>query len=325
MTEKTIARRLREYADGDDGGGDSFCREIAGEDYWDDFGMRNTARRIAEEVEAEQNALMMELCGPYTSVWRGMNAYAESVGMPMGYEESITSWLDRWFVPRLKFEDGKPVQFGDRCEYDGSRFAARKLVCYADGLTTVCDKSGNGHTYAPGERVRRHVCKALDADGEEVKAGDVVYRIGEARRLEVADPHAMDDCGDPVVECVVLDDGRGAGDYPDADVVACKASELTHERPVLDADGVSMGEGDTVWDIKSGNKFNVQCLDPFKVVGFGGISSTWFRPEEFTHREPDSLEKLLDDLDAFMRDCSINADKVDEFCDRLTALMERGV
>lgn len=252
-------------------GNDEWGVYVPEQEHGDEF---YTARRIAEKVEAEQNALMMELCGPYTSVWRGMNAYAESVGMPMGYEESITSWLDRWFVPRPRYEDGASVQFGD--EYYWADCTMRKITGFgqtengAPYITCAFDGNGMSDAMIYSGFLKRPTPKALDADGVEIADDDVVYLLGDTRRLKVADPHAVDDCGDPVVECVVIDDGRGAGDYPDADVVACKASELTH-------------------------------------------------------REPDSLEKLRDDLDAFMRDCSINADKVDEFCDRLTALMERGV
>lgn len=357
MTEKTIARRLREYAENTgrtDNTAVTFCEEVTGIDYWEDGGMRKTALHIAEKVEAEQNALMMELCGPYTSVWRGMNAYAEGVGMPMGYEESITEWLDRWFVPRPRYEDGAPVQFEDRCEYDGSRFVARKLVCYADGLTTVCDKGGNGHTYAPYERVRRAAPKVHDAEGEEVKTDDVVYRLGEARRLEVADPHAVDDCGDPVVECVVIDDGRGAGDYPDADVVACKASELTHERPVLDADGVPIREGDTVYvaeeyrdrcdhagydgegmffglaGYKSGQPITVSSMkdrDGYSQIYSSAANNCNCPSFALTHREPDSLEKLRDDIHKRIAavPVSLSGSLFLQACeDRLNALIERG-
>ena len=308
-------------------------------------------RALADRIEAEQRAIA-EAQGK--GVHHIMKAYAEKAGMPMEEGETITEWLDRCFVPRPRFEDGAPVQFEDRCEYDGSRFVARKLVCYADGLTTVCDKSGNGHTYAPGERVRRAAPKVDDAEGEEVKAGDVVYLLGDARRLEVADPHAADDCGDPVVECVVLDDGRGAGDYPDADVVACKASELTHERPVLDADGVPIREGDTVYvaeeyryrcdnaeydgegrffglaGYKTGQPITVSSMkdkDGYSQIYSSATNNCNCPSFALTHREPDGLEKLRDDIHkriaavpmSFLEGLFLQACE-----DRLAALIERG-
>lgn len=211
-------------------------------------------RALADRIEAEQRAIA-EAQGK--GVHHIMKAYAEKAGMPMEEGETITEWLDRWFVPRPRYEDGAPVQFGD--EHYWADCTMRKITGFG--------QTENGAPY---------ITCAFDGNG----MSDAMIYSGFLRRPT---PKA------------------------------------------LDAGGVEIAEGDTVWDIKSGNKFNVQCLDPFKVVGFGGISSTWFRPEEFTHRKPDSLEKLRDDLDAFMRDCSINADKVDEFCDRLTALMERGV
>ena len=99
---------------------------------------------------------------------------------------------------------------------------------------------------------------------------------------------------------------------------------------VLDADGVPYKIDDEVWNIETGEAYRVIGLprsDAYQSIEVENIESgfkTGYDPNRLTHREPDSLEKLRDDLDSFMRDCSINADKVDEFTGRLTALMERG-
>lgn len=65
----------------------------------------------------------------------------------------------------------------------------------------------------------------------------------------------------------------------------CRADYLTHQRPVLDADGVPIHEGDTVYIIETGEPVTVNCVE-------GG--NPWFRTtagtirhcSKFTHRAP---------------------------------------
>ena len=49
-----------------------------------------------------------------------------------------------------------------------------------------------------------------------------------------------------------------------------------------------------------------------------------FNPEKLTHKEPDSLEKLRDDLMAAHESWDGDPNKLVDYADRLTALMERG-
>lgn len=337
MTEKTIARRLREYAENTgrtDNTAVTFCEEVTGIDYWEDGGMRKTALHIAEKVEAEQNALMMELCGPYTSVWRGMNAYAEKAGMPMEDGESITEWLDRWFVPRPRFEDGEAVPFGGEFEADnGSTQKLEQLHCFASG-GYVLNRKGKRASITPGEFVKRP-SKVLDADGVEIKIGDTVYEGDGTEPLKVVhifkngDIEAHSDVG----LCSKLD-----------------STNYTHERPVPDADGVPIREGDTVYvaeeyrgrcdhagydgegmffglaGYKSGQPITVLAMedgDGYSQVYLKGVN---FNCPSFalTHRPPDSLEKLRDDMRAELEEspdaCFMNS----EYVDRLAALIERG-
>lgn len=103
---------------------------------------------------------------------------------------------------------------------------------------------------------------------------------------------------------------------------------------VLDADGVSINIGDTVWPIESpamqmtvessqticGQETTVNCVSEGEIYTFNA--------SELAHRFPDSLEKLRDDVRDFL-DCSIKDDVKSsaymvEVKDRLTALIERG-
>lgn len=103
------------------------------------------------------------------------------------------------------------------------------------------------------------------------------------------------------------------------------------EPKILDADGVEINVGDTVWLTTSGKKLRVDGFTPWKYVRCSNPeidgdheAGLNFAPESLTHREPDSLEKLRDDIDMYVRNgWNISQPKAEEFASRLTAIMER--
>lgn len=103
------------------------------------------------------------------------------------------------------------------------------------------------------------------------------------------------------------------------------------EPKILDADGVEINVGDTVWLTTSGKKLRVDGFTPWKYVRCSNPeidgdheAGLNFAPESLTHREPDSLEKLRDDIDIYVRNgWNISQPKAEEFASRLTAIMER--
>lgn len=122
-------------------------------------------------------------------------------------------------------------------------------------------------------------------------------------------------------------DGQGyMGLYSmkDDEYLFAPAKDVERPAKVLDADGVPIKVGDVVWS-QSGNKGTVK--------GCNGIDSTayveWddgrWSPNilcmNLTHKEPDSLEKLLDDMET----CNfVNMTRqIEQWVDRLTAIMER--
>lgn len=105
------------------------------------------------------------------------------------------------------------------------------------------------------------------------------------------------------------------------------------EPKILDADGVEINVGDTVWLTTSGNKLRVDGFTPWKYVRCSNPeidgdheAGLNFAPESLTHREPDSLEKLRDDIAGFKAEGTYHG-AIDAFLqrceDRLTAIMER--
>lgn len=114
---------------------------------------------------------------------------------------------------------------------------------------------------------------------------------------------------------------------------------------VLDADGVPIKVGDTVWNIESGKRYEVLKLpakNAYQSIAVRGEDGTdGFDPTRLTHRKPDSKEALLADIDALYRAANeeidnslkyrhggtylmIDRKKVDEWIERAEALARRG-
>lgn len=101
------------------------------------------------------------------------------------------------------------------------------------------------------------------------------------------------------------------------------------EPPVLDADGVPIKVGDIVYENGRPNALRVIRLFKYGDIeahGDRGVISK-LDSSNYSHREPDSLEKLRDDMKKYVAEGqyhgSIDA-MLDSWADRLTALMERG-
>lgn len=167
--------------------------------------------------------------------------------------ESLAGEIEKYYIPRPRFEDGEPVQFGDYV--DGCNGPVDSFLIYEDGSGTVYGEA------------------------------DLPYKVDDGAVTHIDKPH---------------------------------------KRPkpnVLDADGVEIKVGDTVW-LKS-------CLTPHTVAE---VKAGWVKaedgrqftyPKELTHREPDSLEKLRDDMSKSYEISGVMV--LGRYIDRLTALIERGV
>lgn len=129
--------------------------------------------------------------------------------------------------------------------------------------------------------------------------------------------------------------------HDEREFARCYASDLKRPPKVLDADGVEIHEGDTVYLLPgdhcdeyplngyvSGVAYTVRensskvhkaygriCIKDERKRHFKGYPL----PEQVTHREPDSLEKLRDDIASDPEGMSRNT-----ILTRLTALIERG-
>lgn len=156
-------------------------------------------------------------------------------------------------------------------------------------------RGGGGGRWYESSRVsvKRPAPRVLDADGEEIRVGDVVYEVGgDGRAL-----HVFDVCPEAV-------DAKFASGH----VYNLDPKDLTHRAPVLAADGRPLREGETVWH-EDGTQLRVTGFgdeeDGETLVEVYRISgpTDWgeCRSLSLTHERPDSWERLEDDTDALLK------------------------
>lgn len=198
--------------------------------------------------------------------------------MPPGMEWLVEAW------PR--FEDGEPVDFGDEVAGDdGDARGVDKVVFYGDQWR-LYDRYGceiNEDMMGPGERVRRPAPKVLDADGVEIRVGDVLYRKSDGHMVKVAEVYEKT--------------------FTDADDYVRPGDGYTHRVPVFAADVRPLHEGEHVYHVETGAELVVKGLpkpgEYQAVVVFAPPAShlTSFDPDQLTHERPvaDSWERLEED------------------------------
>lgn len=69
--------------------------------------------------------------------------------------KALAAEIKRQYFPRLRYKDGGSVQLGGAASFDGNDFEIEKTIYYKGGLVTICEMSGNGHSYMPGDFVER--------------------------------------------------------------------------------------------------------------------------------------------------------------------------
>lgn len=205
--------------------------------------------------------------------------------MPEGMEWLVEAW------PR--FEDDAPVRFGDAFrDHQGNARSVLTVKMWQEGGFEIGTGQGTYDWHSAGERVKRPMPKALDADGAEIRARDHVWHVETGQEY--------------VVVSICYEDGIvviRAGDKT-SEHEQYAPSLLTHRAPVLAADGRPLREGETVWGTRD--------MEPMKVVdtdshecGFKHVKCEkegdgfWFYcPDELTHERPDSWERLEEDAKA---------------------------
>lgn len=184
-------------------------------------------------------------------------------------ELSLANEIEKYYIPRPRFEDGEPVQFGDRfVNFRGEENSTISSLTYTKGNNDYVNING-WHKQNLNEPVYRYKPKVLDADGVEIKVGDKVYLVP----------------------------GKHCNSFPLCYYMAgVEYTVVENESIGHKASGrICISRGDSV-------------------LGFP-------MPEQVTHREPDSLEKLREDMQKSYDISGVIV--LGRYLDRLTAIMER--
>ena len=236
-----------------------------------------------------------------------------------------------------RFEDGEPVRVGDEfMGKDGKTYTVQQVQfigkCFS--LYDFCDRKPQFNSFY-GERVKRPAPKVLDADGAEIRVGDVLYRKSDGHMVKVAEVYekTFTDAEDyvrpgdwfthraPVLAAdgkpleagqtvYVVSSGHGPFhiDSVESDgavtgwsssigsLLCTDPTNLTHQRPVLDADGVPIKVGDTVYHVNTGIEYSVRSVTNGGAhLSKGDKPGGYCRAEYLTHERPDSWERLEED------------------------------
>lgn len=202
------------------------------------------------------------------------------------YNEIEQRILDMW----PKFKDGCYVQLGDKVVANSGENKGREFI-----VRNVYFENGHGKLRSSVSDDCYWTWKAADpyvkrpaviaADGEPLEVGQMVYVIENGKTHHVTEVDAVSKRFRSMEQV----DGSHWLDP------TC----FTHKRPVLDADGVPLREGDTVWH-HSGFAYGVvTSIDAGSLMGTvryvnGGVE---FRDaaKDLTHTRPDSWERLEED------------------------------
>ena len=174
-----------------------------------------------------------------------------------GEAKALADEIEKYYIPRPRFEDGEPIKEGDVFI---QKFSDEEDVITRVGVA-MYGKDGFSTVWFTNETVQRPTPKVLDADGVEINVGDTVWHVKGSSSWKV-----------------ILVDSRGV----------FVRDEVLPE-----------GEGGSI---------------------FGGYDLTHKEPDTL-EKEPDTLEKLRDDIrnsNHAANACAAMWDK------RLTALIERG-
>ena len=137
-----------------------------------------------------------------------------------------------------------------------------------------------------GERVRRPAVPA--ADGKPLEVGQTVWRVDDGREFYVYDIDPKGGVG------VSWQDGESEA------IGSIRPDQLTHARPVLDADGVPIELGDDLYSVEGSLKLHVSNIDRVNCrIATSAMFALgkWADPSMFTHTKPeiDSWERIEED------------------------------
>ena len=156
-------------------------------------------REIADEKEDEpySSGIIEALCKEF-----GVCENKSSYGVDLcNCLKAIADEIEKYYIPRPRFEDGEPVQFGEEfadcsgnphtlheIRYRDKAVAGLGAKCLLEANTTSPkDYDGISFNLYDGTFVKRPEPKVLDADGFEIKAGQTRWHIPTGKKVTIKD------------------------------------------------------------------------------------------------------------------------------------------
>lgn len=268
-------------------------------------------RKLAESAAAERETVRAE--DREAAAWvrdqgglahvmgivNDFRAVVERIGVEWSESElhAIMGVLDSRLMPKgyewPLYDTGEMVELGCQVVTSNGGGEVCGIEFDACGICVLYTEGVNGEERViidleNGECVKRPV--VLAADGEPLEVGQTVWNVEYGTEW-----------------CVTkAKDGKVFIAFEDFAAEECDPSLLTHQRPVLDADGVPIKEGDTVYGTETGNELVVDAFvedgshGPYTVdchFAVGG-EPNYYRPDKLTHTKPesqDSWERIEED------------------------------
>lgn len=156
--------------------------DVPKSDYMRSAFARIALNRLANMVDAEIEAARAESLRQEAELWAKANGRSE-----FKEGEDFGAWLDRCTLPRLRFEDGEPVQFGDNTEYGelkGVAYWGENAGPDAGIISLETVENGSVNVYAK-DRIKRADPETLDADGVPIHVDDTVWAICNGKKYKV--------------------------------------------------------------------------------------------------------------------------------------------
>ena len=204
--------------------------------------LANTLVAIADKIDAELSEARKDAIRESKKpMWWFRNAIKCGYDWPEPRDgEKFRDYLHRCFLPRPRFEDGEPVQFGDEIDFDGHAIDVNEAVILLDGSGYRLLHSMDVSASAIEDRVKRPAPEALGADGKPIVEGETVW-LDEAHS-RCADSYGFEDgneyslCGIERQEMLTVEDAHIEVDGREYVRVCtcgawCHASWLTHTPP----------------------------------------------------------------------------------------------
>lgn len=238
--------------------------------------------------------------------------------------EKLEDAINRRLMPEgiewPRFEDGELVGFGDEYVNTKGNVSTLRTIVIKDcrdrlggGYYWKLGRGGCAVMVKNGERIKRP--PVLAADGKPLEAGQTVWEAdGTGHPFKVVSIRtSAGRAMEPTVVTCDVGDGTSEHFLP---------SDLTHQRPVLGADGVPIKMGDTVWRTSDAREFEVTGIDGAFAIRVRDESmeiGVWTTPCGFTHTKPEP-----DSWSSVWADVSNGNETPEGMMRRCRALAERG-